>query len=87
MTTYHHSAVHSRLLPRSLSLGIAMALAGVAIPPAHAVQFGDPVGWHGTVNTTLSYGVSVRTSDPSSQEIAKAYYDAHHDDFAVACVW
>ena len=75
MTTYHNSAVRSRLLPRGLSLGIAMALAGVAIQPAHAIEFGDPDGWHGTVNTTVSYGVSVRTSDPSSQEIAKAYYN------------
>ena len=75
MTTNHNSAVRSRLLPRGLSLGIALALAGVAIPPAHAVQFGDPDGWHGTLNTTVSYGVSVRTSDPNSQEIAKAYYN------------
>ena len=75
MTTNHNIAVRSRLLPRGLSAGIALALAGVAIQPAHAVQFGDPDGWHGTINTTLSYGVSVRTSDPSSQQIAKAYYN------------
>lgn len=75
MTTNHNTTVRSRLLPRGLSAAIALALAGAAVQSAHAVQFGDPDGWHGTVNTTVSYGVSVRTSDPSSQEIAKAYYN------------
>ncbi|MHB8448777.1 MAG: DUF1302 domain-containing protein, partial [Rudaea sp.] len=75
MTTNHNIAVRSRLLRRGLCAGIALALAAAAIQPAHAVQFGDQDGWHGTINTTLSYGVSVRTSDPSSQQIAKAYYN------------
>ena len=75
MTTYHHSAVHSRLLPRSLSLGIAMALAGMAIQPVHAIEFGDPDGLHGTVNTTVSYGIAYRTQDASNSLIGKAHFN------------
>jgi hypothetical protein len=75
MTIYHNSAVHSRLLPRCLSLGIAMALAGVAIQPAHAVEFGDPDGLHGTVNTTVSYGIAYRTQNVSNSLIGKAHFN------------
>ena len=75
MTTNHNTTVRSRLLPRGLSLGIAMALAGVAIQPAHAIEFGDPDGLHGTVNTTVSYGIAYRTQDASDSLIGKAHFN------------
>ncbi len=59
----------------ALTSAIALALAGVAAQPAHAIEFGDADGFHGTWNTTLSYGVAVRTEDPSSNNVAKAYYN------------
>jgi hypothetical protein len=63
------------VLPRGLAVAIALALASYAAAPAQAFEFGDADGLHGTVNTTLSYGVSVRTSDPNTDEIAKSYYN------------
>lgn len=75
MTNNHNIAVSSRLLPRGLSAAIAVALAGFAFAPAHAFEFGDPDAWHGTLNTTLSYGVAYRTQDASSSLIGKAYFN------------
>jgi len=75
MTINHNTTVRSRLLPRGLSAAIAVALTGFAFAPAHAIEFGDPDAWHGTVNTTLSYGAAYRTQDASSSLIGKAYFD------------
>ena len=72
--TNTHAARHL-VLPRTLVAAIALALVAVAATPAQALQFGDQDGLHGTLNTTLSYGVSVRTSDQDSAQIAKAYYN------------
>ncbi len=58
----------------ALAVAIALALAGAATR-AHAIEFGDAEGFHGTWNTTLSYGIAVRTEDPSSDNVAKAYFD------------
>jgi len=58
-----------------LAAAITVALAAFAVQSAHALEFGDPDGWHGTVNTTLSYGVSERVSDPSDSGIAKAHFN------------
>jgi Protein of unknown function (DUF1302) len=58
----------------ALAVAIALALAGIT-PRAHAIEFGDADGFHGTWNTTLSYGIAVRTDDPGSNNVAKAYYD------------
>ncbi len=58
----------------ALAVAIALALAGAA-PRAHAIEFGDAEGFHGTWNTTLSYGIAVRTEDPSGDNVAKAHYD------------
>ncbi len=58
----------------ALAVAIALALAG-AMPAAHAIEFGDSDGFHGTWNTTLSYGISLRTEDPSGDNVAKAAYN------------
>jgi|SRR5579884_768458 hypothetical protein len=58
-----------------LPAAIALALAGYAARPAHAIEFGEAEGLHGTLNTTLSYGVSVRLDDPSPHNVAKAHYN------------
>ena len=75
MTTYSNNAARNRPLPRGLVTAIALALAGVTSMPAHAIEFGDQDGLHGTLNTTLSYGVDMRTQDPSSHDVAKAHYN------------
>ena len=76
MTTRNHSkTARINLLPHGLAAAITLVLAGFAATPAQALEFGSADGLHGTLNTTLSYGVSIRTSDPSSDQIAKAYYD------------
>lgn len=58
-----------------LPAAIALALAGYTARPAQAIEFGEADGLHGTLNTTLSYGVSVRLDDPSSHNVAKAHYN------------
>jgi hypothetical protein len=76
MTTHNNTnTARTRPLPRGLAVAIAFALAGTAVQSTHALEFGDPDGWHGTLNTTLSYGVSARTSDPSPDNVAKAHYN------------
>src|SRR5437868_6873327 len=75
MTTHNKTNTARHLLPHGLSLAIAFALAAGAVRPAHAIDFGDQDGWHGSINTTLSYGAAMRVSDQSSEGIAKAYYD------------
>jgi hypothetical protein len=64
-----------RCIPRGLAMAITVALAGYATAPAQAFEFGESDGLHGTVNTTLSYGVDVRVADPSDQIVAKSYYN------------
>jgi len=76
MTTQNNTnTARVRLLPRGLAAAITLALTGFAMQPAHALEFGEQDGWHGTLNTTLSYGVSMRVSDPSDDEIAKAHFN------------
>lgn len=58
----------------TLSLALAVALAGVA-GQAQAFQFGDQDGFHGTVNTTIGYGLAWRTEDASDDLIGKAQFD------------
>src|SRR5689334_9600417 len=75
MTTHNKTNTARVLLPHHLAAAIAFALAGVAVQSAHALEFGDQDGWHGTLNTTLSYGAAMRVSDQSNEQIAKAYFD------------
>lgn len=65
----------ARPLPRGLVLAIGLALAGATIMPAHAIEFGSADGLHGTLNTTVSYGLAYRTQDASSTLIGKAYFN------------
>lgn len=66
--------LHARPARRALALATAFALAGLAAPAA-AISFGNDDGFHGTLNTTLSYGISVRVEDRDSDLIGKAFYD------------
>jgi len=77
MTTQNNRilGVKANLVPRGLTAAIAIALAGYVAAPAHAFEFGDADGFHGTINTTLSYGIDLRTSDPSADKIAKAHFN------------
>ena len=77
MTTQNNSILgaSASFVPRGLAAAIAIALAGYCAAPAQAFEWGDADSFHGTINTTLSYGVSMRTEDPSSDGIAKAHYD------------
>lgn len=74
MTTNKKIRMRASFARRGLTSAIALALAYAALP-AHAFEFGDTDGWHGTLNTTLSYGIDMRTSDPSDNEIAKAHFN------------
>ena len=77
MTTQNkiNAARAARFIPRGLAAAIAVALASYVATPAQAFEFGSSDGFHGTVNTTLSYGIDLRQSDASSNEIAKAHYN------------
>jgi len=76
MTTHNKTNNTARhLLPHGLSLAIALALTGFVARPAQAIDFGEPDGWHGSINTTLSYGVAERVSDQSDDQIAKAHFN------------
>lgn len=69
----HTHPTPSRLRP--IALAVAFALAGAAMSPAQAIDFGDQDGFHGTVNTTVTYGVSWRVQDPDRGLIGKANLD------------
>lgn len=59
--------------PRILGLAIACALAGGFVAPAAQAfdfEFGD--GWRGTLDTTVSYGISMRTQDAATDLTGKA---------------
>ncbi len=58
----------------TLSLSLAIALAGFG-GNAMAIEFGDQEGFHGTLNTTLAYGIGWRTEDPSDDLVGKAQFD------------
>ncbi len=77
MTTQNkiNTARAHRFIPQGLAAAIAVGLASYVATPAQAFEFGSSDGFHGTVNTTLSYGVSLREADPSSDKIAKAHFN------------
>ena len=60
---------------RALIAAIAVALAAGVAPGARALEFGQTDAWHGTLNTTVSYGVDVRVQDQDADLIAKAHYN------------
>jgi len=76
MTTHNNTNIaRAHLLPSRLGIAIALALSAGAMHNASALEFGEQDGWHGTLNTTLSYGLGVRLSDQSADEIAKAHFN------------
>ena len=60
---------------RTLIRAIGLALVAGTAMTANAIEFGSDDGWHGSVNTTLSYGVDLRVADQSPDLIAKAHFD------------
>ena len=58
-----------------LTVALALALVGGFAGKAHAIAFGEQEGWHGDINTTLSYGASFRVQDQDPALIAKAHYN------------
>jgi len=59
--------------PKVLGAAIALALAGgLAAGSAHAIDFEFGDGWSGTVDTTVSYGISMRTEDAATDLTGKA---------------
>ena len=51
------NAKHARR--RTLGTAISLALASAFVAPAHAIEFSNG-DWNGTIDTTLSYGASMR---------------------------
>jgi len=58
-----------------LTVALAFALIGGFAGKAHAIAFGEQDGWHGDINTTLSYGIDFRVQDQDPALIAKAHYN------------
>jgi hypothetical protein len=56
---------------RALGAAITLALAGLAAP-VHAIEFEFGDGWTGSLDTTVSYGVSMRMQDADNALIGKA---------------
>ena len=72
MHTKSNNRQPNRVLRRRLlAAATTLALSGFAGQVA-AVSFGEPEGFHGTVNTTISYGISLRAADRSDDLIGKA---------------
>lgn len=60
---------------RPLAVALGLALVGGLATRAQAISFGEQEGWHGDLNTTLSYGVDFRVQDQNPDLIAKAHYN------------
>ncbi len=56
---------------RLLAMATTVALAGFA-SEASAVSFGDPDGFHGTISTTVAYGISLRAAGRDDNLVGKA---------------
>lgn len=63
----------SRRAPAPLAVAVVFALLGTT--PALAFQFGDEGGITGSLDTTVSYGVSFRTQDAADDLLGKAVFD------------
>lgn len=64
------------LARRPLAVAVGAVLLAAASAQVRAFEFGEGEdGWHGTLNTTLSYGIDVRVQDQDPNLIAKAHYD------------
>ena len=66
---------NARIVVRPLVLALAAAIAGTLSTTASALEFGTDDSWHGTLNTTLTYGIDFRVADRDPRLIAKAHFD------------
>jgi len=67
------SAAQRAAKPRALGAAIAVALlGGLVATPVQAVEFQFGDGWTAAVDTTVSYGISMRTEDAAENLIGKA---------------
>lgn len=60
---------------RPLASAVALALGAFVVVPAQAFEFGDQDGFHGNVNTTLTYGAAWRVASPDEDLIGKAQFN------------
>ncbi|MBX3691101.1 DUF1302 domain-containing protein [Dokdonella sp.] len=58
----------------ALAMATLLAFAGLA-GTAQALEFGDQDGFHGSVNTTIGWGMAWRTEDAADDLIGKAQFD------------
>lgn len=73
-TTVPHAAARA---PRRRTLGaaIAVALGGLLAAPAQALEFQLGENWSGKLDTTVSYGIAQRLSDPARDLIGKGNFN------------
>ena len=57
--------------PRLLASALALAIAGLATTSVQAVEFQNGE-WSGSIDTTVSYGASWRTTDSKPEDVGKA---------------
>lgn len=60
---------------RPLASAVAVALGAAVILPAQAFEFGEQDGFHGTVNTTVTYGAAWRVASPDDDLIGKVQFN------------
>jgi len=60
---------------RPLAAAVAFALGAFAVVPAQAFEFGDQDGFHGTVNSTLTWGAAWRVASQDDNLIGKAQFN------------
>ncbi len=60
---------------RPLASAVALALGAFVIVPAQAFEFGSDDGFHGNVNTTVTYGAAWRVASPNEDLIGKAQFN------------
>jgi hypothetical protein len=71
----HFAGLRGAPVRRCLGVAIALALGGFVVAPAHAVQFEFGEGWSGSIDTTVSYGVSSRMNNPAEDLIGKSQFN------------
>lgn len=60
---------------RPMAVAVALALGAAAVLPAQAFEFGSSDGFHGTVNSTLTYGAAWRVASQDDDLIGKAQFN------------
>lgn len=60
---------------RPMAVAVALALGAAVVLPAQAFEFGNADGFHGTVNSTLTYGAAWRVASQDDNLIGKAQFN------------